>query len=184
MQRHTFTHISLLWWVFAVCLLGQTIWHQQGALKSLFVVCSFTGHRPCVHCTHAQTVQCRAEGSVMDSPEHVCVVANALRQGTWLTTAPEGAQNQREPMQPTASSTKPPLERGKAPNAQSSYNCQRQLHWLFQIIFMLEFILLKWSWIVVISYGLRGLSESAPQLDIILCSVFLCWHWIKDTIFS
>lgn len=45
--------------------------------------------------TYTQTVHCRAVGSVMASPEHVCVVANALRQGTWLTTAPKGARHQR-----------------------------------------------------------------------------------------
>jgi len=41
--------------------------------------------------TDTHTAQCRIEGSVMDSPEHVCVVANALRQGTWVTTAPRGS---------------------------------------------------------------------------------------------
>lgn len=146
-------------------------------------MCTLSPTKKLTH-THTQTMQCRTEGSVMDSPEHVCVVANALRQGTWLTTAPEGAQNQCEPMQPTASSTKPPLERETAPNTQSSYNCQRQLRWLFQIIFLLEFILLKWSWIVIISYGLRGLSESAPQSDITLSLAFLWWQWIKVTILS
>lgn len=112
----------------------------------------------------------------MDSPERACVVENALRQGTWLTTTPEGAPHQRKPMQPSASSTKPPLERETAPNTQSAYNCQRRLQGLFQIIFMLEFILVKWSWSVIVGYVLEGVRESVLRSDVILCPLVLWQH--------
>lgn len=66
------------------CILSKT----QSQTHTHTHICALTH-------TSTQTVHCRAMGSVMGSPEHVCVVANALRQGTWLTTAPGEARNQR-----------------------------------------------------------------------------------------
>lgn len=61
--------------------------------SSKVVLCSFAHAATYARThTHKQHTAGGAEGSVMDSPEHVCVAANALRQGTWFTTAPEGAR--------------------------------------------------------------------------------------------
>lgn len=114
--------------------------------------------------THMNRPAAGQGGSVMDSPEHVCVVANALRQGTWLTTAPEGDRRRRR------------ARAAKRSQHQTSFRKERNgtrravilrlsasITVTFQIIFMLRFILLNQSWIVIISYGLRGLSESVLQ---------------------
>lgn len=129
------------WWnsweiLLRVCSLGQ---HMQRVFV-LTLSKTFTHTHTC----------CRAEGSVMDSPEHVCVVANSLRQGTWLTTAPKGAQHRRR-----ASCSRTLA----APNLLS----ERKRHLahfhpetvsvnyadFFQIALMLEFIWLHWlsTWV-------------------------------------
>lgn len=51
--------------------------------------------RPLKALTHTlrhTSAHARSGGSLSDSPERVSVALNALRQGTWLTTAPAGAR--------------------------------------------------------------------------------------------
>lgn len=93
-------HASAFWCIYALRM--KYCWSKDTHYIQVFLVVlqdtchGVYSHPPTRHtvthaCEHKRKAHCRAGGSVMDSPEHVCVVANALRQGTWLTTVPEGA---------------------------------------------------------------------------------------------
>lgn len=130
-------------------------------------VCSFgfpgshSTHKPFSGQTHAQTLplttiaHCRAVGSVIVSPEHVCIAANALRQGTWLTTKAGGSLASAAIRCGQVLPAPNLLLEGKRhpahchPAAVSVNYCD-----FFQLIVTLHFISLNWRWTVIISYGL------------------------------
>ncbi len=92
---------------------------------------------------------------------------------------PRGLSISSKPFAPNRSQHQTSFQKGNSTQRTVIVRLSASITVTFQIIFMLQFILLNGSWIVVIHYGLRGLSKNALRSDIISGSQFLWWWNIK-----
>lgn len=117
------------------CAHWVKVFDISGALKSFLVVCSLqdTHHVYTISLSHTHihmhtnsSLQARRISHGLPRARLCCSECIATGNLTHHRTRGSSASTAR-PVQPTARSTKSPFGKETAPNAQSSYDCQRQL---------------------------------------------------------